>query len=284
MPTITPLSAGPVTVRRYDCDGEPGQAPQAEAHAAWSVSYVRQGSFGCHCRGRRFDLVPGSLLLGRTGDEYTCTHDHHDGGDQCLAVFLAPDLVDELAVAAAAWTSGALPPLAELVTLGEQLHPPPLGATELSTGEVGLRLAARVTCVLGRQRVDRVRPTAADRRRAVESALWIAEHPGERHELASLAARSGQTPLHYLRLFAAVLGVTPHQYLLRQRLRAAAGLLAQGERRITDIALDCGFDDLSNFTRTFGRAAGLSPRAYRTEARARRAQSRIFQVGPPPAA
>ena len=57
--------------------------------------------------------------------------------------------------------------------------------------------------------------------------------------------------------------MTPHQYLVRCRLRSAARLLAQRERAITDVAFDSGFNDLSNFIRTFRRAAGMSPRAFR---------------------
>ncbi|HTJ83711.1 MAG TPA: AraC family transcriptional regulator, partial [Polyangiaceae bacterium] len=63
------------------------------------------------------------------------------------------------------------------------------------------------------------------------------------------------------------LGVTPHQYLVRARLRRAARLLAAGELAITDVALEVGFADLSNFVRTFGRAAGVSPRRFRRMAR-----------------
>jgi AraC family transcriptional regulator len=60
--------------------------------------------------------------------------------------------------------------------------------------------------------------------------------------------------------------VTPHQYLVRARLRRAARLLAEDARSITDIALDVGFADLSNFVRTFHRAAGVSPRSFRRAA------------------
>jgi AraC family transcriptional regulator len=75
-------------------------------------------------------------------------------------------------------------------------------------------------------------------------------------------------------MFSAVLGVTPHQYLVRSRLRRAAGLLADPARSVTDIALDVGFDDLSNFVRSFRRAAGVSPGAFR---RASRGDRKILQ-------
>jgi AraC-like DNA-binding protein len=77
-----------------------------------------------------------------------------------------------------------------------------------------------------------------------------------------------------LRLFSSVLGVTPHQYLVRSRLRHAARLLADDERSVTDIAYDVGFGDLSNFVRTFHRAAGVSPRRFREASRGMR---KIFQ-------
>ena len=78
------------------------------------------------------------------------------------------------------------------------------------------------------------------------------------------------SPYHYLRVFSAALGVTPHQYLVRSRLRRAARRLAEGDEPITDVAFDCGFADLSNFVRTFRRAAGVSPRAFRRGTRADR--------------
>ncbi len=91
--------------------------------------------------------------------------------------------------------------------------------------------------------------------------------PDQALTLQRLAADCGLSAYHYLRLFAQALGVTPHQYLVRSRLRTAARLLAECERPITEIALDAGFADLSNFVRSFRRAAGVSPRGFRRAAR-----------------
>jgi AraC-like DNA-binding protein len=118
-------------------------------------------------------------------------------------------------------------------------------------------------------------PTGArDRRRAVEAALWLDEHSHEAVDLDAAAKQEGLSTFHFLRLFAAVLGVTPHQYLVRSRLRHAAQLLAEEDLPITDIAYDVGFGDLSNFVRTFGRAAGVSPRRFR---RAAQGDRRVFE-------
>ena len=79
----------------------------------------------------------------------------------------------------------------------------------------------------------------------------MAAHSTARHTVAGLARMAKLSPYHFLRSFKAVTGVTPHQWLLRSRLRAAAEKLAATKTPVTDIALDVGFDDLSNFTRTF---------------------------------
>ena len=68
--------------------------------------------------------------------------------------------------------------------------------------------------------------------------------------------------------------MTPHQYLVRARLRRAARLLCDASRPVTDIAFEVGFGDLSNFVRTFHRAAGVSPRGFR---RAARGEKKEFQ-------
>ena len=113
-----------------------------------------------------------------------------------------------------------------------------------------------------------------DRRRAVEAALWLDAHSDQPVDLDGAAKQAGLSPFHFLRLFAKVVGVTPHQYLVRSRLRHAARLLADDDRPVTDIAYDVGFGDLSNFVRTFHRAAGVSPRRFREASRGKR---KIFQ-------
>ena len=118
------------------------------------------------------------------------------------------------------------------------------------------------------------RAPARDRRRAIGSALWIDAHSDQPISLERAAREAGLSPFHFLRLFSNVLGLTPHQYLVRSRLRHAARLLADDDRSITDVAFDVGFGDLSNFVRTFHRAAGASPRAFREMSRPDR---KIFQ-------
>ena len=148
------------------------------------------------------------------------------------------------------------------------------GPRDIGLEELGPLLAARFVEVVSGRPHKPVATAARDRRRAVETALWIDAHSHQQVDLEQAAGQAGISPFHFLRLFSSVLGVTPHQYLVRSRLRHAARLLADNDISITDVAYDVGFGDLSNFVRTFHRAAGVSPRRFREGSRGMR---KIFQ-------
>lgn len=258
-----------MTVSDFRCTAVPGERPFVEQHRCHSLSFVRKGSFGYRSRGRSHELVVGSLLVGRPGEEFVCTHDHVCG-DECLSFFFEPELIETIGDRREAWDIGAAPPLAELMVLGELAQAAADGTSDVGLDEAGLMLAHRFVEVVSGKIRKPVEVTARDRRRAVETALWIDAHAHQPIELADAAAQAGVSAFHFLRAFSAVLGVTPHQYLLRARLRHAARLLAEEARSVTDIAYDVGFADLSNFVRTFRRAAGVSPLKFRQASRGRR--------------
>src|ERR1700742_2793459 len=273
MSSTTLLRRPSMTVSDFRCSAVPGEKPFAEQHGCHSISFVRKGSFGYHSRGRSHDLVAGSFLVGRPGAEFVCSHDHVCG-DECLSFFLAPELVDAVGGASEAWDVGATPPLAELMVLGELAQAAADGRSDVGLDEVGHLLAQRlVEMVSGKPRKP-AKVTARDRRRAVEAALWLEANAHREIELEDAARQAGVSPFHFLRMFSSVLGVTPHQYLLRSRLRRAARQLADDSKPVTDVAYDVGFNDLSNFVRTFHRAAGVSPLKFRQAARGSR---KIFQ-------
>ena len=255
-----------VTVIDYRCEAEPYDPPFVELHNSFSLSYVRKGTFGCRAQGRSFELVAGSILVGHPGDEYSCTHEH-TVGDECLSFHLTPALVETIGYRPDIWRSVCVPPLPELVVLGELAQAAAAGGTEVGLDEVGILLAARFVEIVSGWPRRATEARACERRRAVEAALWIDAHSHEPIDLESAAREFGLSPFHFLRLFAGVLGVTPHQYLVRSRLRRAARLLADDARPITEVAYDVGFGDLSNFVRTFHRAAAMSPRSFRQAAK-----------------
>jgi AraC-like DNA-binding protein len=273
MNRTTLLQRDRITVNEFRCTAKPGEQPFAEQFASHSVSYVRKGSFGCHCRGRFHELVAGSILVGHPGDEYSCTHDHVVG-DECLSFFLDPELVETIGDHAAVWQVGSVPPLSELMVLGELAQTAAAGNSDVGLDEVGHLLASRLVELVSDRKAKPLTAGLRDRRRAVEAALWIDANSHRAIDLDDTPDQAGLSTFHFLRLFSAVLGVTPHQYLVRSRLRHAARRLADDDSPITDIAYDVGFGDLSNFVRSFHRAAGASPLKFR---QASRGDRKIFQ-------
>jgi AraC-like DNA-binding protein len=273
MEVTTLLQRPAISVSDFRCDAGPGDTPFVEQHRAYSISYVRKGSFGYRSRGRHFELVSGSVLVGHPGDEYVCSHDHACG-DECLSFFLGPELVEAIGDRAEVWRIGCAPPLPELMVLGEWAQAAADGRSDAGLDEIGELFAGRFVEIVSGRVPKIASATARDRRRVVEAALWIEVHSHREIDLAEAARQADISRFHFLRLFAGVLGVTPHQYLVRSRLRHAARLLADDDRPITDVAYDSGFGDLSNFVRTFHRAAGVSPLKFR---RASRGDRNIFQ-------
>jgi AraC-like DNA-binding protein len=276
------LQAKPISVFDYRCAAGPSDKPFVEGHQVHSISYVRAGSFSYRTTGGAFELVAGSVLVGRPGDEYMCFHEH-TRGDECLSFQLSPELAASIDERGNSWRSGALPPLSELIVLGELAQAAAEGRSDIPLDEVGMLFAGSYAELSsGKKRPpERVQPV--DRRRAVNAALWLAAHAQRSVCLDDVAREAGLSSFHFLRLFARVLGVTPHQFLIRARLRNAARLLTDPSRSITDIAFEAGFGDFSNFIRLFQRAAGMSPSRFRKSARSDRElpEERLRRALPP---
>lgn len=89
--------------------------------------------------------------------------------------------------------------------------------------------------------------------------------------VADLAIEAGCTTDQLQRRMRRVFGISPTQYLLRERVDRAARLLATTDDPIATVAARCGFYDQAQLTRHFGRFIGLTPAQYRTEQIASRA-------------
>ena len=218
MLTRTELRSGSLSVVDCRCTAGPTEKPFVEVHRSFSVSYVRKGSFGYRTRGRTHELVAGSVLVGHAGDEFMCTHDDHVCGDECLAFHLSPEVVETIGDRTGAWRTGCVPPLAELMVLGELAQAAAAGRNEVGLDEVAMLFAARFVEVVSGRKQGVPQVQARDRRRAVEAALWLDAHSPQPVDLDGAAKQAGLSPFHFLRLFAKVVGVTPHQYLVRSQV------------------------------------------------------------------
>jgi hypothetical protein len=142
--------------------------PFTEQHKGFSISYVRKGSFGYQRHDQAFELVAGSILVGRAGAEYRCTHDHHAGGDECLSFDLAPAVVEWIGGGSELWQIGCVPPLPELMVAGELAQTAAEGRGDISLEEAGWLFITRCVDAVGGRRRKPPRLHPRDRRRAVE--------------------------------------------------------------------------------------------------------------------
>src|SRR5258706_4330301 len=226
-------------------------------------------------------MTPGSLMLGNAGQPFECGHEH-GRGDRCLSFHYDPDYFERLA-ADALGGSGArsaggrrrvpgvrsffsplrLPPLRPMSSLVARAQAGLIGSASVSWEELSVQVAARtlqLAAGLTRGTAD-VSPAATAR--VTRAVRRIERDPGEGVSLSDLAREARLSPFHFLRTFQQLTGVTPHQYVRRLLLRAAATRLAAGPGRIADVAFDSGFGDVSNFNHAFRAEFGSSPRGYR---------------------
>lgn len=80
---------------------------------------------------------------------------------------------------------------------------------------------------------------------------------------ADIASSASVSESECLRCFRSTIGTTPIQYLKQYRIQQAARMLTESRDRVSDIAVTCGFQDMSYFTRVFREITGFSPTEYR---------------------
>jgi len=101
--------------------------------------------------------------------------------------------------------------------------------------------------------------------RRLNAALeFIDSHIGEDIPLTKLASVAHFSPFHFHRIFSALVGEPPAEYVRRLRLEKAAGLLVNDlSSTVTGIALACGFSTSALFCRLFKARFGMPPTAWR---------------------
>ncbi len=96
---------------------------------------------------------------------------------------------------------------------------------------------------------------------------FLTENLSEKIEIEDIAAVAKISTTECLRCFNKTVGMPPIQYLKRLRIQKAALLLGSSDDRVIDIALACGFSDMSYFARAFKESRGMTPKEYRNSVR-----------------
>lgn len=264
--TTTIVAEGPGwQVRDVTCDSGPRDKAFEEQHRDVSIAIVTRGSFQYRTRAGSAVLVPGSLVLGNAGACFECGHEHAPG-DRCLALHIAPQCFEDTVASAGGTTPTfdrpALPPLPQLTPILAAAESARDAGDSGAFEEIMLRLSGAVAALLSPTR--RITFGARDERRVTLAARRIEADADSELTIAALAREAAMSPYHFLRTFRQVIGVTPHQYILRTRLNRAAVRLRTGDEPVAAIAYDAGFNDLSTFNRRFRRLMGATPSDYRS--------------------
>ena len=80
--------------------------------------------------------------------------------------------------------------------------------------------------------------------------------------VSAVARASGFTRFHFIRLFKAMFGETPHQYRSRAQIERARHLLILTNSSVTEVCMAVGFSSLGSFSALFSRRVGMSPSGF----------------------
>jgi AraC-like DNA-binding protein len=97
-----------------------------------------------------------------------------------------------------------------------------------------------------------------------------------RPPVSEVARRTGFSCFHFIRLFKAVFGETPHQYQAQAQIEQAKHLLILSDLSVTDVCMTVGFSSLGSFSALFSRRVGMSPSAFQRRYRAAAGNTRTL--------
>jgi AraC family transcriptional regulator len=255
-----------------------------------SIRAVWGGAQYCHLNRRTIAVDDDSFLILNHGQIYS-TSIHSEVPVEALAICFRPDLVEDIENDAAASLEQALSRDRRAIEPGwdfcENLHPHDNKVStvlrfikaHLMQGLVDaawydeqlMFLLARMKSHRDRlyERVNSIALVRPATRREVYRRIGLAtdfmhtNYAGE-VDLQTLAGMAHLSKYHFLRLFALVHGVTPHNYLQRKRITRAARLLASTQRTMGEVAQRVGFAEVSTLVRQMRRWIGLTPNQIRT--------------------
>ncbi|MDE7325257.1 MAG: AraC family transcriptional regulator [Lachnospiraceae bacterium] len=101
-------------------------------------------------------------------------------------------------------------------------------------------------------------------RREIQKSLdFLQENFSDSFTLSELSKRAGLSESYFSHSFKSCTGHTPFEYLNRLRIVKSCEMLIRTDKKITEIASLCGFNNISYFNRTFHKIMGISPSGYR---------------------
>lgn len=106
---------------------------------------------------------------------------------------------------------------------------------------------------------------SADKRvESIKTVLsYIKDNYKEKIHISDLAGQANLNQQYFCRFFKKAIGRSPMAYLNDYRIRQARRLLEETDLPVTEVCLECGYNNLGNFLKEFRKAAGTTPLKYR---------------------
>lgn len=255
-------------VKDVVCTAGPDDSPAEEKNDYVSIAVVVAGTFKYRSARGSVILSPGSVLLGDAYESFECSHEHVSG-DRCVSFNYETEFFERVAADTGAKSASIsfpvhrLPELPSLLPLTAEAQIGLQQPHSVDFEELALELVARVVTTIDGAPLSMKSLTTRDESRISTAVSFIESHFRQQLSLEELSELVGISPYHFLRTFRQVVGLTPHQFLLRRRLSEAALRLRTTNESVLEIALDAGFGDLSNFNHTFRSSFGTTPTKYR---------------------
>ncbi|MGV3539958.1 MAG: helix-turn-helix transcriptional regulator [Rufibacter sp.] len=102
-------------------------------------------------------------------------------------------------------------------------------------------------------------------KRVAQATDFLLAFPDQNPSLEELAQVACLSKFHFLRAFTQLHGTTPHQFLVKNRIERSLPLLQKTRISVGEVALLCGYPEISVFSRTFKKVMGCSPVLYRLQ-------------------
>ena len=99
----------------------------------------------------------------------------------------------------------------------------------------------------------------------MEATKFIADNISQELNLDVLSKKYALSSGYLSKLFKKVTGIGLNDYIMLTRITAAQKLLSQSDRRVTDVAMACGFNDSAYFSKSFKEITGVTPKKYQMQ-------------------
>ena len=96
-----------------------------------------------------------------------------------------------------------------------------------------------------------------------QSKSYIENNLSRTIKIRDIAAMVGLSGSYFFQAFRSTIGVTPHTYIVQRRVEYAQKMILLTDKKLSEIALECGLSDQSHLTRIFRSAVGVSPGIWR---------------------